>query len=316
MSPHTSTLLHMPRKLQVCVLTYKRPGMLADALASLQAQTGLQQLNIDLHVLVVDNDRLGSGLPTYSTFAHSVSGLACRYVHETSRGLAHARNRALIESADMDLVAFLDDDEVAAPEWLANLITVRDRFNADVVSGPVSPIPDGLPTWILDGGFLDPADRTTGATLQHVATDNVLLHASVFPHFRFDPRFNSTGGEDTDFFLRVHAAGLLMVWAADARVATWFPQDRANARWLITRAFSDASRYTHARLLLSSGSLRARASRAVRAIAGALGGIALLLRAPFGKRYSVQALRLMARSAGTFSALVGMRQHYYGAAHE
>lgn len=310
------TLLHMPRKVQVCVLTYKRPGMLADALASVHAQTGLRELGIHLHLLVIDNDPLGSGYETFASFADPVAGLTRRYVLETSRGLAYARNRALAESADMDLVAFLDDDEVAAPEWLSSLVSVRDRFNADVVSGPVMPIEHELPDWIVEGGFLNAAERNTGAPLQHVATDNVLLHAPVFRHFRFDPRFNQTGGEDTDFFLRVHAAGLLMVWAAEARVATWVPKDRANARWLISRAYSDASRYTHARLLLSSGSIGTRAVRVLRALGGAVAGAALLVRAPFGKRYSVQALRLMARSAGTFSALVGMRQHYYGAAHE
>ncbi len=316
MSSPNPGLLHMPRKLQVCILTYKRPGMLADALASVHAQTGLDQLDIKLHLLVVDNDPHGSGNATFANFASSVSGFTCRYVHESSRGLAHARNRALVESEDMDLLAFLDDDEVAAPEWLSNLVTVRDRFNANVVSGPVMPIEHELPSWIVEGGFLNAAERSTGAPLQHVATDNVLLHSSVFRNFRFDPRFNQSGGEDTDFFLRVHAAGLHMVWAAEARVATWVPKDRANARWLITRAYSDASRYTHARMLLSSGSVGTRAGRVVRALGGAVAGMALLVRAPFGKRYSVQALRLMARSAGTFSALVGMRQHYYGGAHE
>lgn len=306
----------MPRKLQVCVLTYKRPEMLADALASIYAQTGLRQRDILLHLLVVDNDPLGTGYDVYDSFSDADPAIKARYVLESSRGLANARNRALAESQEMDLVAFLDDDEVAAPDWLSTLIAVRDEFSAAVVSGPVMPIPQELPAWIVEGGFLNPAEHTTGAHLQHVATDNVLLHCSVFRQFRFDPRFNATGGEDTDFFLRVHKAGLLMVWAADAHVAARFPQERANARWLISRAFSDASRYTHARLLLSSGSPATRAMRVLRAAAGAVGGMALLLRAPFGKRYSVQALRLMARSAGTFSALAGQRHNYYGAAHE
>ena len=54
MSSPTHGLLHLPRKLQVCILTYKRPGMLADAIASVHAQTGVDELGIKLHLLVVD----------------------------------------------------------------------------------------------------------------------------------------------------------------------------------------------------------------------------------------------------------------------
>ncbi len=316
MNAPTPTQPIHPRTLQVSVLTYKRPAMLADALASLTGQTGLHALGIELHVLVVDNDPAGSGYSTYAAYARECQHMPCRYVHETASGLAHARNRALIESQSMDLMAFLDDDEVAAPEWLANLVTVIDRFAADVVSGPVLPMRHNLPDWIAKGRFLDPAERCTGAPLRHVATDNVLLQPSVFRTFRFDERFNSSGGEDTHFFLRVHRAGLNMVWASDACVATWVPPDRANAPWLISRAFSDASRYTCARMALSGAGPATRVSRAMRALGGALGGLLLLLRAPFGKRYFVQALRLMARSAGTLSALIGMQQNYYGGSHE
>ena len=59
-----------------------------------------------------------------------------RYVHEPAAGVANARNAAMA-AASGELIAFLDDDEEAAPGWLAALIDAQRRFDADVVFGPV-----------------------------------------------------------------------------------------------------------------------------------------------------------------------------------
>lgn len=310
MISHTSK-----RNAQVCVLTYKRPAMLALALHSLIAQQGLEALSTHLSILIVDNDAGQSGRATFDAFV-SAYDIPARYVSEPATGLSFARNRALEESCEMDLVAFLDDDEVADPEWLSCMIHAMDLYHADVVAGPVRPLLiDGSPKWIERGEFFSSAPQSSGTVLTHVATDNVMMRPSVFRNFRFDEGFNRSGGEDTHFFLRVHKAGLRMVWANDACVGTWVPADRANARWLINRAYSDASRYTHARLRLDS-SMGTRASRFARASGGVASGAFMLLAAPLGKRYSVRALRLLARAAGTISALCGRRESYYGASHD
>lgn len=303
------------RNLQVCVLTYKRPAMLAMALHSLVLQQGLSSVDAKLHILVVDNDGAQSGRPNFDTFVKAYD-VPARYVSEPKAGLSFARNRALDESAEMDLVAFLDDDEVGDPEWLYRMILAMDRYHADVVAGPIRPLlMTGSPKWIERGGFFSSAQRSSGSVLAHVATDNVMMRPSVFRTFRFDEQFNTSGGEDTHFFLRVHGAGLRMIWAHDACVGTWVPAERANAKWIIGRAFSDASRYTHARLSLD-GRAATRVNRFVRASAGVASGALLLLAAPFGKRHSVRALSLMARAAGTMTALCGHRESYYGASHE
>ncbi len=309
-----SSILPFRRVVQVCVLTYQRPGMLLHALESLRAQAGLDRHNLKLKVLVVDNDPDASAQWICDN-AQDGPDVPIRYVHEPARGLACARNRALAESANVDLVAFLDDDEIADAYWLTRLVETLDRFHADVVTGPVFPRLQDAPSWIATGRFFDPTYKATGRVISHVATDNVLMRPSVFQNFRFDERFNKSGGEDTHFFLRVQKEGLRMVWADDALVETWVPPARANARWLIQRAFSDASRYTHARLSLDAG-LPVCGSRLLRAAAGALSGAVLLLTAPLGKHFGVRALRLLARAAGTVTALLGYREAYYGGPHE
>jgi glycosyltransferase involved in cell wall biosynthesis len=50
-----------------------------------------------------------------------------------------ARN-ACLDAATAPLVAFIDDDQVASPEWLVALVGTLESSNADVVLGPVQAV--------------------------------------------------------------------------------------------------------------------------------------------------------------------------------
>src|SRR3546814_11191398 len=59
------------------------------------------------------------------------------YVAEPRRGITFARNAALDTAAAQDcaFVAFIDDDEVPAPRWLAALLAAQQRSGAAAVLG-------------------------------------------------------------------------------------------------------------------------------------------------------------------------------------
>ncbi|HEY0758396.1 MAG TPA: glycosyltransferase family 2 protein [Acidisarcina sp.] len=302
-------------RVQVCLLTYKRAELLRSALKSLLEQTAAESSPILMHILVVDNDEAMSGRAVFDeALGHATrqGAIPCRYVSEPSRGLSAARNRALDESGGMDYVAFLDDDEVAERDWLKRLLDASERFDADVTTGPVWPLYVGTPAWIVRGGFFSARQRATGASVDFVATNNVLLRGKVAASFRFDGRFDATGGEDTEFFMRIKRAGYRMVWANEALVSECIPPSRANAAWLLSRARSDANRYTRSCLSLDS-SVSTVIGRLVIASGGFLAGMALLPFGIFGRQYAVRALQYMWRAAGTISALRGGRQIYYEA---
>ena len=101
-------------RIQVCLLTYKRPELLRQTLLSLCDQA-IPNPMVRMHLLIVDNDAAGSGKAIFNATLAG-SSIPARYVREPSRGIGNARNRALSESAEMDYIAFLDDDEVATPE--------------------------------------------------------------------------------------------------------------------------------------------------------------------------------------------------------
>jgi glycosyltransferase involved in cell wall biosynthesis len=94
----------------VVICTRDRPAGLRAALRSLQRQT-----DPDFAVLVVDN---GSDPPV--AVVDELGLPACEYIQEPRPGLARARNRAL-GVVRTELVAWMDDDEVADPEWVRAL---------------------------------------------------------------------------------------------------------------------------------------------------------------------------------------------------
>jgi glycosyltransferase involved in cell wall biosynthesis len=74
-------------RLVVAVLTYRRPGELAEVLPLLAAQAGSSRARAD--VLVVDNDPDAGA----ADLVRAVGLPGVRYVHEPEPGIAAARNR-------------------------------------------------------------------------------------------------------------------------------------------------------------------------------------------------------------------------------
>lgn len=100
-------------RITVVVCTRDRPAGLRRTLVGLSTQR-----YPDLEVLVVDN---ASATDETRAVVESFEGpMATRYVREPRPGLSWARNRG-IEAADGDVLAFLDDDEIPDPHWLAEI---------------------------------------------------------------------------------------------------------------------------------------------------------------------------------------------------
>src|SRR6266540_6484865 len=137
----------------ICVCTMRREPALT---ALLQALCHLDLEGLDpgrLRVVVLDNDAAASAEPVVRRFRASLPG-ELRYRVEPRRGYPFARNAALQEAGPVDFVAFIDDDEVPEPRWLAELARVQRSSGAAIVTGPVLPmLPPTAPRWARDGRF-------------------------------------------------------------------------------------------------------------------------------------------------------------------
>lgn len=240
-------------------------------------------------VVVVDNDAVGSARGTVSQAQQSL-GLEVQYEIESERTIPAARNRAL-GLATGNLVAIIDDDEFAPPDWLLRMYEAVRFFEVDGALGAVRPFYDEKPPgWLVASGICDLPVYPTGALLHwsETKTGNVLLKKSVFDDYglSFDPRFR-TGGSDQDFFRRAMERGCRFVAVAEAAVYEVVPRSRWTRNYWIRRAMVNgfnAKRYASATmspgrqvLLTLKSAVGAAACAAALPVAACLGQHRLLL---------------------------------------
>ncbi len=214
--------------LAICVATYQRPEGLKRLLVGLNQLTFSYIEHPNIEVIVVDNDVNSSVEELCKNFQPNFKW-QLKYVTESQRGISYARNKCVASaSPNADFVAFIDDDEVPEPNWLEELLSVQQMYDADVVGGPVLPrfLTDDVPQWVIKGKFFEQQRYPTGYLLKFTSSGNVLIRSQVLKRMTkiFDERFALTGGEDTHFFMRVYRAGYKLVWADEAIVYEYIPK--------------------------------------------------------------------------------------------
>jgi succinoglycan biosynthesis protein ExoM len=299
-------------RIAICVATFRRPAGLRNLMLGMNRL--LRGMDVDFRSVVVDNDACGSAQQALNEISMDLS-YPVEYVLEPNRGLSFARNTALDHALDADAIVFIDDDEVPDPKWLNELVMAQQLYSADVVKGTVlSRFSQPVPDWIVKGGFFDRPRPATGTVLSEAATNNVLISSKVLRRtgIRFDPQFALSGNEDTDFFLRLNAAGARIIAADTAIVHETVPPARANALWISRRALriSNADAF---QTLKQSSSLPARASIFTAGMAPLALGVALaVFTVPFGRVAMVRNFRHIARGTGMLMAALGLRYNEYG----
>jgi GT2 family glycosyltransferase len=221
-------------RIAICIGTFRREKLLRELLVGISRLTFRRNAALQITVIIVDNDPLGSAQDTCQAADFR---FPLRYVIEPRRGIAHVRNRAVREAGAVDFLAFIDDDEIPSPEWLDELLWTHSEYKAEVVTGPVTPeFSAEVPEWIRKGRFFERPEFQTGSLLEKCSTNNALVSSEVFASVPgFDARFQLTGGEDTHFFLRAHRAGFRIAWSQEAVVHESISIDRANLRWILHR---------------------------------------------------------------------------------
>ncbi|MEO8410338.1 MAG: glycosyltransferase, partial [Propionivibrio sp.] len=175
---------------------------------------------------------------------------------------------ACLHNAAGDYLAFIDDDEVPAVDWLTSLVEVAERCRADAVQGSVvGQYPGNAPRW---AARLRPFDKTCGATGARVevgSTCNLLLRrSSLRAHqLQFDVDFGRSGGEDTDLCYRLTTRGGVIVCAPDAVVYENVPRERLRCRHLVRRYARGG--HTYASVVLARQGLPRRALELLKAFA-------------------------------------------------
>lgn len=220
------------RDVDVCVCTFRRASV-ADLLASLAR---LETPGWRMRVIVADNDDTQSARETVEA-AFTKHGLNGLYIHAPARNISVARN-ACLNAARAELVAFIDDDETARPDWLARLISRHEATKAGVVFGRVvASYASDAPRWMPQADLHSTPPPIRNGEIVGGYTCNVLMRRDAVGVLRFDPAYGRSGGEDTTFFAQLQRSGVTMVYAGDAVVDEPIPPSRSSLEWLKTRAY-------------------------------------------------------------------------------
>jgi glycosyltransferase involved in cell wall biosynthesis len=300
----------------VCVPSFRRPQHLRRTLQSLADQRSRRRFA----VVIVENDAMGcASAPVAAEFLRSgrLQGLC---VIEPRQGNCQAINAAF-ETALATFPAaqhllMIDDDELAAPDWLEQMVSSAETTGAGIVGGPVFPdFGDATRRGLDRHPAFRPAYDASGPVPVIYGCGNCLIRRTVFTGLEdpaFDLRFNFLGGGDTDFFVRCRQAGMKFHWAANAVITETVPPNRTGLRWLALRGLRIGAINYHIKLK-AARSLSAR----LRLLAGMLARLPLsIVRAghlAVTEQETIIALHPMVVALGSALASLGIEPQPYKA---
>jgi len=234
-------------RITAAICTYDRYDLLAKAIASLTEQDIAAK---DYEILVIDNSPDHEKSTKISKSYSKISNL--RWEIEATPGLSNARNVAT-GLARAPIIAFMDDDAIAAPSWLAALLSVFTEFGdeARVVGGRVDPI-WGVerPAWLPDSllGYVSVVDwggvARFAADGEWVAGTNIAFRVAALKEIGGFPIHlgRKQGGQallsndESDVVEKMAAKGDRLIYAPGAIVEHLVPAERLDQAWFRRRA--------------------------------------------------------------------------------
>jgi glycosyltransferase involved in cell wall biosynthesis len=226
------------------ICAHNEAHFLPDVIASLVGQT----LPADAYsIVVIDN----ASTDATARVLKDLSGTpGLQTVHEAQPGLALARNRGL-DATTADLIAFIDADAIAAPNWLERIANTFASFpRAGVVGGPVEVQWDHpRPRWwssSLDEALNQYAPSACGMDLtypRYPYGTNFALRRTAVPDGGFALALGRRGGgllaaEEGELCLRMEQANWTIRFEPTAVVRHRTVAQRLRRRYVLRRAFN------------------------------------------------------------------------------
>lgn len=200
----------------VTICTRERPKMLHRLLTSCAKIESDHRSKIAF--IVIEN---GEAAGAYSVVDEFQPQLDISYVNEKNLGIVNARNTAveIFLASGATWMGSFDDDGIVSPGWLVAMLDAIDSYpECRVFAGPQIRIPPkNASIWFphRESKFID-----TGTKNWNVSTANILFQRNIFAkdglQAKFDPRFNLSGGEDTQLFYTLKDLGEDILWVSEA----------------------------------------------------------------------------------------------------
>ena len=221
----------------IIICTFNRADWLREGLESLGK---LETSDFTYEVLVVDN---ASTDHTHEVVMEMTERLDCpvRYVLESQPGVSFARNRGVQESSST-WIAFFDDDELAEPNWLLQLLAAAEQHQVKCVGGGVrlklhEGIDRELQPWVrVTLGCTESMREGMYEGKRVPTTGNMLIHSEIFDTVGMFRTDLVEGGEDTDLYHRMVHAGYSAWYTPKALTHHQIPAFRIHPDYLRSTA--------------------------------------------------------------------------------
>lgn len=225
----------------ICAYTEQRWDELLAAVRSVQGQSAAPREII----VVIDNNpallaSVRKALP--DVVAEENSG---------KKGAGQARNRA-VGLASGSIIAFLDDDAVATPEWIESATAAFDDPKVIGVGGTIEPIwEEARPRWMAEEfywtlGCTYPGLPTKPAPIRNLIAANMFVRRELFLElggFRagFGKNGTRSGTEETDLCIRANQRWPESIWLYDPAVAVRHRVSGSRSRlsYFVSRCYDE-----------------------------------------------------------------------------
>ncbi len=236
----------------VNLCTYNRKEMLRKTLHSLVQQETDGEFSFE--IIVVD-DASTDGTHEVVDEISRKTEITIRYIRGKGTGVADARNIAFSESHS-EWIAMIDDDEVAEPYWLKELVVTALKEKAECVAGCMRlRLPENWDEKIAGttrkmlGETIRPTLLKGKMTYMGPGSGNALVKREVFDIVGgFDPSM-LYGGSDQDFFRRARRAGYKFAYSPNAIAYHVIPLNRLtpSCLFLTSRRWGSSLAYFESR---------------------------------------------------------------------
>jgi glycosyltransferase involved in cell wall biosynthesis len=191
----------------VVVCCYNAAATLEECLQSLDS------LNYPKYEVIVIDDGSRDGTAEIAG-RHNIN-----LIRVPNGGLSRARNLG-IEAARGEIIAFIDSDAYADPDWLFYLVCALEEHGASAVGGPnLSPLQDGFMARCVDESPGNPTCvLVDNERAEHIPGCNMAYRKSVFDAVGKFDALHRAAGDDVDVCWRVLVAEGKIVYHPSALV--------------------------------------------------------------------------------------------------
>ncbi|MBN3039648.1 MAG: glycosyltransferase family 2 protein [Candidatus Omnitrophica bacterium] len=236
--------------ISVIVCTYNRAALLEKTLNSLI----VQKPDFGFEILVIDNNSSDNTSETVENLkSRAVSPIS--YFLEKKLGIAVARNRGA-DLAKGQYIAYIDDDAVASPNWLREIINAFSlvkpkpaccvgRVKLDWQGERQKWFPKEHETLLGKYDFGD-SKKFLGSQ-GYLVTMNAAFDRDIFLRLgKFKTYLGRKGncllsGEDNNMYDRIYQAKHPIYYNPDQLIYHFVPDQRQTLRWLTKRIFWDGA---------------------------------------------------------------------------